>query len=92
MGVCPDELDSSGECTEDVFGVSGSRSNGEQCVTYSRNLNTSKLGIIVVATTCHSTKQIAAVVMWECVSSTHYVENIWTLVLDVFSMRRHCID
>lgn len=61
VGVCPDELDSSGECTNDVFGVSGSRSNGEQCVTYSRNLTTSKQGTVIVAIICSCKNKL-----WSC--------------------------
>ncbi|KAL5467444.1 hypothetical protein EMCRGX_G031668 [Ephydatia muelleri] len=35
-GACPDVATSGGGCKNNVFNISGSRSNGVQCVTYSR--------------------------------------------------------
>ena len=42
-GACPDVATSGRKCKNNVFNISGSRSNGVQCVTYSRPLSTSKL-------------------------------------------------
>eukprot|EP00731_Ephydatia_muelleri_P026197 Em0018g297a len=39
-GACPDVATSGRKCKNNVFNISGSRSNGVQCVTYSRPLST----------------------------------------------------
>ena len=40
LGACPDTLDSSGSCTNDAYNVSGSITDGVQCVSFTRNLTT----------------------------------------------------
>ena len=40
MGACPDEMDSSGSCTNDVSDVSGWKENGQQCVVFTRRFAT----------------------------------------------------
>jgi len=42
IGACPDTLDSSGNCTNDVTDVAGSITNGQQCVSYTRPFSTCK--------------------------------------------------
>ena len=40
VGACPDEMDSSGSCTNDVSDVSGWKENGQQCVVFTRRFAT----------------------------------------------------
>ena len=42
LGACPDTLDSSGTCTNDISDVSGSVADGKQCVSFTRPLSTCK--------------------------------------------------
>ena len=43
-GACPDTLDSTaGSCTDDVFDVSGLVEEGQQCISFTRPFNPSKL-------------------------------------------------
>ncbi len=42
-GACPDELDASGECTNDVFDVGGAVTDGMQCVSFTRNFTTCEI-------------------------------------------------
>ena len=44
VGACPDTLDSSGTCTNDVTLVRGFSEDGQQCVVFSRNFAAGKLG------------------------------------------------
>ena len=41
-GACPDTLDISGNCTNDVYNVEGSVEDGIQCVSFTRNFSTCK--------------------------------------------------
>ncbi len=41
-GACPDTLDISGNCTNDVYNVEGSVEDGVQCVSFTRNFSTCK--------------------------------------------------
>ena len=49
-GACPDVMDSSGSCTNDVFSIEGSVNNGIQCVSFTRNFTTSKNNRFVLHT------------------------------------------
>ena len=42
VGACPDEVDLTGSCTNDILSVSGSKEGGQQCVIYTRSFATSK--------------------------------------------------
>ena len=42
VGACPDTLDSSGKCTNDVTDVSGSVTDGKQCVSFVKHFSTCK--------------------------------------------------
>ena len=42
MGACPDTMDSSGTCTNDVSDVTGFVRDGQQCVAFTRPFSTSK--------------------------------------------------
>ena len=51
VGACPDVMDSSGLCTNDVFNIEGSINNGVQCVSFTRNFTTSEkiyIAIIII--------------------------------------------
>ena len=39
VGACPDTLDLSGTCTNDVTLIQGFRQDGQQCVVFSRNFD-----------------------------------------------------
>ena len=51
VGACPDTLDSSETCTNDIMDVSGSVTNGQQCVSFTRPFSTSKSFIVVYVAT-----------------------------------------
>ena len=42
VGACPDTMDSSGTCTNDVTDVTGFVRDGQQCVAFTRPFTTSK--------------------------------------------------
>ena len=42
VGACPDTMDSSGTCTNDVTDVTGFVRDGQQCVAFTRPFSTSK--------------------------------------------------
>ena len=42
VGACPDTMDSSGTCTNDVSDVTGFVRDGQQCVAFTRPFTTSK--------------------------------------------------
>ena len=39
-GACPDEMDSSGSCTNDISNITGFVTDGQQCVSFTRQFNT----------------------------------------------------
>ena len=48
VGACPDTMDSSGTCTNDVTDVTGFVRDGQQCVAFTRPFTTSKRLVIIV--------------------------------------------
>ena len=42
VGACPDTMDSSGTCSNDVSEVTGFIRNGQQCVAFTRPFSTCK--------------------------------------------------
>ena len=50
VGACPDELDSSGTCQNDIFDISGYIENAIQCVSYSKNFSTGELRRLCAST------------------------------------------
>ena len=48
VGACPDTMDSSGTCTNDVTDVTGFVRDGQQCVAFTRPFTTSKSLVIIV--------------------------------------------
>ena len=48
MGACPDTMDSSGTCTNDVTDVTGFVRDGQQCVGFTRPFATCKRLVIIV--------------------------------------------
>ena len=42
VGACPDTMDSSGTCTNDVSNVTGFVADGQQCVAFTRPFSTCK--------------------------------------------------
>ena len=42
MGACPDTMDSSGTCSNDVTDVTGFVADGQQCVAFTRPFSTCK--------------------------------------------------
>ena len=49
VGACPDTMDSSGTCTNDVTDVTGFVRDGQQCVAFTRPFTTSK-SLVIIAT------------------------------------------
>ena len=41
-GACPDEMDSSRSCTNDISDVTGAVTDGQQCVSFTRQFSTCK--------------------------------------------------
>ena len=41
-GACPDEMDSSGSCTNDISNITGFVTDGQQCVSFTRQFSTCK--------------------------------------------------